>query len=385
MLRAEMYIKMTDFQSATFNYLKATQLQPRNDEYRQRLCNLYDVRACCLMEAGMHSEAMQPLDEAIKMQPLNPTLRLHRALAYTGMEHHSEAIEELREYEKHDESNPIMFLLRAKLHLVCQQMEAARDDVQHALQLEPEMEEATFFRDNMLQSSNLYCTEAVKLLLLGESEAAVQNLSNAISLNSQDVQLYMRRGVARRAKGELEGAAEDLQIAISMADGSYPRAQKLLILTFNDIGVRHFEAGRFEEAIGWFDKAIEANPTLPNFRINRGDCHKQLGHLQLALEDFEAAHGMDTNDWQVKSRLSFLFHQMGVEHFNKAGYQQAVTNFSRAIEYNPRVAHYYVSRANTSILLQDYKVARDDALTALQLQPSNQKAQALLSNLCPGI
>ena len=51
----------------------------------------------------------------------------------------------------------------------------------------------------------------------------------------------MSRGMAYRANGELESAASDLYRAISLADDHFPAAMKLLILTYNDIGVHMYK------------------------------------------------------------------------------------------------------------------------------------------------
>jgi len=52
---------------------------------------------------------------------------------------------------------------------------------------------------------------------------------------------------------------------------------------------------RYKEAIKYFDRAIELNPSAVQAYINRGVCKSMLGKLKEAYEDFERAHELDPN------------------------------------------------------------------------------------------
>lgn len=39
------------------------------------------------------------------------------------------------------------------------------------------------------------------------------------------------------------------------------------------------------------------------FLVNRGDCHRSLGHIELALADYSAAHELRPTDWQVNINI----------------------------------------------------------------------------------
>ena len=58
--------------------------------------------------------------------------------------------------------------------------------------------------------------------------------------------------------------------------------------------------------------------------------------------------------------------------------------FSRAIECNPKVSHFYINRAKATLELKRYDLAKDDVMAALKLNPTDEEAQRLLAMLSPG-
>lgn len=52
-------------------------------------------------------------------------------------------------------------------------------------------------------------------------------------------------------------------------------------------------SGRFDEALGHYDRAIELAPSLPQPYMYRGVLHVQMGHVPLAKKDHEVLTGLD--------------------------------------------------------------------------------------------
>ena len=107
-----------------------------------------------------------------------------------------------------------------------------------------------------------------------------------------------------------------------------------------------------------------------------------------ALTDFERAAELFTGDakvlWAIQSRIALVHNERGAQLFNHAAARHAAVEFSRAIECNPRVAQFYTNRAQATLELKRYDLARDDLLAALKLNPDDEKAQQLLTSLTPG-
>ena len=88
------------------------------------------------------------------------------------------------------------------------------------------------------------------------------------------------------------------------------------------------------------------------FFLNRGDCQRALGRINEALTDFERAAELLTGDtkalWGIQSRIALIHNERGTQLFNHAAARHAAVEFSRAIECNPRVPHFYTNRAQVS-------------------------------------
>ena len=217
---------------------------------------------------------------------------------------------------------------------------------------------------------------------------AIANLTHAMELRPDDVELLLRRGAARRQQGQLLEAARDLESAIRKAGGRHPNAQRLLVLTFNDLGVRLAARQQYAEALGWLHRAIALDEGVGQFFLNRGDVHRALGDVDSALADFEQAAERLAGDtkmqWAIQSRIATVHNERGAQLFNHAAARHAAVEFSRAIECNPRVSHFYVNRAQATLELKRYDLAKDDVLAALKLNPNDERANRMLMQLAPG-
>ena len=357
-------------------------------QHASRLARVLDLRAVALIEEGAHAEAAPLLSEALALLPSLRSLWLHRALARTGLEQYEDALMDLAQCVEMDGNDPDVHFLRAKLSLLAGNLEGARRATDRALQLRPDHPEAAELQRTMSECADVYSEEATKLILLGSPADAVSNLTHAMSLKPNDPHLLMRRGAARRQNGQLLEAARDFEAAIRHSGGRFPNGARLLVLTFNDLGVQLAAQKRYTDAIGWFHRATAMDDTIGQVFLNRGDCKRALGDIDAALGDFEKAAELFTGDaksqWAIQSRIAMIHNERGAQLFNHAAARHAAVEFSRAIECNPRVAHFYINRAKATLELKRYDLARDDVLAALKLNPGDETAQRMLANLSCG-
>ena len=141
------------------------------------------------------------------------------------------------------------------------------------------------------------------------------------------------------------------------------------------------------DAVLWFDRAIESDASTAAFYLNRADCHQTLGNASEALTDLERAKELSSHDaqtqWSIRTRLAMVHNDRGTQLYNHADARRAAVEFSRAIECNPKVARFYTNRAEAMMRLNGYTNARDDLLVALRINSNDERAQELLSSMCP--
>lgn len=129
---------------------------------------------------------------------------------------------------------------------------------------------------------------AKKLVARGTSEmsrnrvgAAIESYSKAIELSPGYAEAYVKRGMARRAQGDLEGSISDYEKAGSI-DPKSTRNSQYVAESYVNRGNRKLDAFDIEGAISDFDKAVAARP-------GESDNHYKRGYARVLNEDYEAA------------------------------------------------------------------------------------------------
>lgn len=137
------------------------------------------------------------------------------------------------------------------------------------------------------------------------------------------------------------------------------------------------EAGRLEESLVFFEKALSLSPEqedLPYIYSYFGSGLKNLGRYDEALEVLEKGLAED-------EERPDLHNSMGVCFFKKEMYEKAIEHFKRAVELNPASAIDY---ANLGV--NHHRIGRDEEAAefltlALTLDPSLDFARELLIKL----
>ena len=391
--RAEAYTQLCDFASAVINYRRALQLRAGDAAYARRLAELHDLRAMSLATSADHTAAVSELDHAIALAPTDARLLLHRAICRAGAGQHAAALQDVEASIALERDSADAHFLLAKLLLLSQRLADARAAADAALAVDAEHGPTRELVAAMVECAQVYADEATNLGLLGMHLDAASNLSHAVSLSPTDTGLRVRRGGALRQGGRHEEAVVVLEEAIALAGrGGYPAARRLLSLAYNDVGIARAAAGLTDEALQWMNQAIESMDERcaesPTLYLNRGDLLHRIHRPVDALRDYECASKLCVADpqlaWSVRGKMAVLHNDAGTAHFNRTQARHAALSFSRAIDCNPKVAQFYVNRAEATLALSRFELARDDALAALKLDPSHARAKELLARLCPG-
>src|SRR5215469_3845688 len=59
-------------------------------------------------------------------------------------------------------------------------------------------------------------------------------------------------------------------------------------------------AGRPREALPYFDRAIQRDPTCPEFYINRAECNKNLGDYPRVIQDASESIRLYREGWRIR-------------------------------------------------------------------------------------
>lgn len=130
---------------------------------------------------------------------------------------------------------------------------------------------------------------------LGRYDEAIPLLEAALEATPEATRLYYPLAMAHRGRGDAERARELLArrgpVGIRPADplidglAELQTGERVFLLA----GQQAFRAGRYEEAVAAFRKAVEAAPDSVTARIDLGSALGQLGDSNAALAEFDKA------------------------------------------------------------------------------------------------
>jgi predicted O-linked N-acetylglucosamine transferase (SPINDLY family) len=165
--------------------------------------------------------------------------------------------------------------------------------------------------------------------------------------------------VNSREKGRLDEAITFYQEALQLNPN--------FVEAYNNLGSALQENGRFEEAITYYKKALQLNPNVPVAYYNLGSALHKNGHLDEAITYYQKALQLNPNNPIAYNNLGSAFQENG-------RLDEAITYYRKALQLNPNYANAY---NNLGSALQEKKLF-DEAIScyqkSLRLNPNSDKA-----------
>jgi tetratricopeptide (TPR) repeat protein len=126
-------------------------------------------------------------------------------------------------------------------------------------------------------------------------------------------------------------------------------------------GYRNYQKGDFEAAVHDFDKAFKIDPMYQTY-TTKGLLHASNDEYNEAIVDFNKAIELNPKD-----ALAYLFR--GKVYGALGKYNEAIADLSKAIELNPKDVLAYCNRGKTYSLIGDRTRAVQDLSKAIKLHP----------------
>ncbi len=234
---------------------------------------------------------------------------------------------------------------------------------------------------------------AVALAAAGQTDRALEEYGSALKLDPKASVAYLNRGVLLATrKRAYDRAIEDFDRVQSLE----PDNVDALVAR----GDAYSQLKDFGRAMADLDRAVTlAPPRSPVARIARGQAYSRMGNQADAQRDYEAALAIDPRSATALVNLAAVtalrgdpagaiplldraiaidkddplaFYNRGYAHFVLKQYDQALADYSAAIDLDRTMGLAYNNRALTRVVLnRDLKGALDDADEALKLMPIN--------------
>ncbi|KAM9117230.1 tetratricopeptide repeat protein 16 isoform 2-T4 [Pangshura tecta] len=385
--KAEAFLQLCDFQSAVLNLRKAYSLSSAKEEYVERMAFIIYLQGQCLFDQEVYWDALESFTRASELQPDNSLYRRRSIACLAALNRYQDCFRLVNEELDQDSKNPDLYILRAKLHEHFSRATLCYQDVQEAIALEPQHEEAQLLMQRLLKRAQKAKNQAMNKALKGNLKDALLKITFAIENSPFDAGYFIFRGTLHRRVKDFNSAIDDYIKATELCEeegAEAMEAQQQLLLTYNDFAVHCYTQGFFEEAVLLLNKALKGEKNEKGLYVNRGDCLFRLGELTFALADYQQALELSPMDFSLRRRVGMLLDELGLQEHKQRKYQRAVHCFSGAIESNPRLPHYYLHRAKSHLFLQDEMSAKEDVIIALLLDPENDAVLPVVTSLFPG-
>lgn len=150
--------------------------------------------------------------------------------------------------------------------------------------------------------------------------------------SAASAQLSVSTFGATDAQACYEDARDDRATSVERCDAALAgqaMTKRDRLATFVNRGIIHNRAGRLNEALADFDKALEGDAGLGEAYLNRGNAQFLAGRYDLAIADYEKS--LDTD----LSKPWVAWYNIGLAREQQKDARAARTAYERALEINP--------------------------------------------------
>jgi len=294
-----------DYVTAIKKYSKALEYKA-NEKNGYKIADLYVFRAWCRYSLQNSEDAQRDLDEALKLKP---------------------------EYTK-------AYFLKSTIYFAGNKLDQCIEWCDKGLNVKPNDDDLNTMKAQALAGQKKYnASNAIFFTMLEENpkstrllkyvgsnyrdkkdwDSAVYYLSKAIDINPLDYLAFYDRGLCLAEKKEFKTALEDMEKAMAIDS------------TMKEVGYNNIaffiksEEKDYKGAIGYYDKAIELNPKMPNAWCNRGFAKLQLGDLKGAYKDIRHSLELD-------SKNSYAYKNLALVNLKDGKKNDACYNLKKALD-----------------------------------------------------
>ena len=119
------------------------------------------------------------------------------------------------------------------------------------------------------------------------------------------------------------------------------------------LGTIQLDNGANEQAILFYNKALEVNPRYAEAYLNRGIAYRRQGLIELAINDY-------TKSLELNPKDARAYVNRGNAYVEKNRYDNAITDYTKALGIDPRDGRIYYSRSYAYYLKKDFDKSWED-------------------------
>ena len=234
---------------------------------QQQLASIHWQLAAYARNNGDIAGAIAELENAIALNPNNREWKQELVVLYEKTGLYYPAIKVLNDLSVLNPKEASFWYERGLLFEKLNQLELATESLQKATQLDPT--QGAYFYDLGVYASRL-----------GLHQASADASLKAIELNFNKADAYNNYGYALSHVGQFALAEKAINEALKLQ----PNA---LAATIDSKGYLCHKQNRYQEALIWYDRALEKDPLLSEVHLHKAETLEALGRLPEAIAGYQ--------------------------------------------------------------------------------------------------
>ena len=237
-------------------------------------------------------------------------------------------------------------------------------DIEPVFALAENVTGETIYNESQKEFSAIYYLRlSLEAFQAGSTEESVHYFNSGADFEPSDELLndfYRERAsIHYNNKGDFESAIDDYSEAIRHnlddLDSYYWR------------GRSNYELDRYTEAVSDFDQAISIDPNNADIYYWCGLARYNLHQYLQAIDAFDLAIDLDSTN-------VYFYHWRGMATLSLNDYQDSISYFNQAIDLNPAQTYSYHSRGVAKYNLEQYSESIIDFDRAISLNPTDARS-----------
>ncbi|KAI1434185.1 mitochondrial precursor protein [Xylaria sp. CBS 124048] len=260
-------------------------------------------------------------------------LRAMEKKTHHGYEEAASAFERALELGDLDEYEALAYNMRGTFRCLRGAQEQALDDLNKSIELDPTMTQS-------------YVKRASMYLEIGNTEAAAQDIANAINQNEDDPDIYYHRAQLHFIHAEWQNAAKDYQKSIDL-DSSF-------IFSHIQLGVTQYKMGSVASSMATFRRCIKSFSRVPDVYNYYGELLLDQGKYDDAISQFDTAMDMEKQTRPMSMNVLPLINKALTLFQQKSEFAEAEQLCEKALIIDPECDIAVATMAQ--LLLQQGKI-----------------------------
>ncbi len=215
------------------------------------------------------------------------------------------------------------------------------------------------------QNARQYFKTGLAFSQAGNYKDAIDQFTRSLEIDPEYLASYLERSRAYEAMNDLQKAADDVQRALSFE-------QKKEAL--------YYEAARLNYMLSNFDNALELLNRSLELKSNYEPAFRMQCLILLSTGDFSGALISINKALALKDSPENNFYRGQVSE-NMKNYDQAESDYSKAISKNNRYTEAYLALASLRLTMDKPQPAMENCNTVIGYDPGNQQAFIIRSRI----